>query len=192
MKKTLYLVRHGQTMFNRQKRIQGWCDSPLTDTGKRQADAVKDYFEKKGIKFDHAYCSTSERCSDTLERITDMPYTRTKGLKEMFYGELEAESERLASNDPVECETYYLRFGGESSNTVRERMITTLSQIMEKEDHHCVLAVSHGGASFNFLRGIGTDMERFAKGLTNCCIFVLEYEEGRFELIDYVPNPVTS
>lgn len=31
MKKTLYLVRHGQTMFNRQKRIQGWCDSPLTD-----------------------------------------------------------------------------------------------------------------------------------------------------------------
>ena len=154
MKKVLYLVRHGQTMFNRQKRIQGWCDSPLTDTGKRQADAVKDYFEKKEIRFDHAYCSTSERCSDTLERITGMPYTRIKGLKEMFYGELEAESERLASRDPVECETYYLRFGGESSNTVKDRMITTLTRIMEKADHSCVLAVSHGGASYNFLRGI--------------------------------------
>ncbi len=164
----------------------------MTDTGKRQADAVKDYFEKKEIRFDHAYCSTSERCSDTLERITGMPYTRIKGLKEMFYGELEAESERLASRDPVECETYYLRFGGESSNTVKDRMITTLTRIMEKADHSCVLAVSHGGASYNFLRGIGTDMNRFAKGVTNCCVFVLEYEEGRFTLLDYVPNPIVN
>ena len=37
MKKRLYLMRHGQTMFNEQKRIQGWCDSPLTELGKRQA-----------------------------------------------------------------------------------------------------------------------------------------------------------
>ena len=50
----------------------------------------------------------------------------------MFYGELEAESERLASNDATECETYYLRFGGESSNTVKDRMIATLSRIMEE------------------------------------------------------------
>lgn len=192
MKKTLYLVRHGQTMFNRQKRIQGWCDSPLTDTGKRQADAVKSYFENHGINIDHAYCSTSERCSDTLERITDMPYTRLKGLKEMFYGELEAESEHLASHDAVECETYYLRFGGESSNTVRDRMVTALSRIMDKEDNHCVLAVSHGGSSFNFLRGIGADMSRFSEGLTNCCIFILEYEGGMFKLVDYVPNPVVD
>ncbi len=192
MKKMLYLVRHGQTMFNRQKRIQGWCDSPLTDMGKRQAEAVKDYFEKHAISFDHAYCSTSERCSDTLERITNMPYTRLKGLKEMFYGELEAESERLASKDAVECETYYLRFGGESSNAVRDRMITTLSRIMEEKDHDSVLAVSHGGASFNFLRGIGTDMSQFANGLTNGCIFVLEYEEGVFTLTDYIPNPVVD
>ncbi|MCI8270545.1 MAG: histidine phosphatase family protein [Lachnospiraceae bacterium] len=71
-------------------------------------------------------------------------------------------------------------------------MITILGQVMEKEDHHCVLAVSHGDASFNFLRGIGTDMDRFIKGLTNGCIFVLEYEEGRFELIAYVPNPITN
>lgn len=35
-------------------------------------------------------------------------------------------------------------------------------------------------------------MDRFIKGLTNGCIFVLEYEEGRFELIAYVPNPITN
>ncbi|MCI9501839.1 MAG: histidine phosphatase family protein [Hungatella sp.] len=190
MKKRLYLVRHGQTMFNRQHRIQGWCDSPLTEVGKRQAKAVKEYFEEHGISFDHAYCSTSERCGDTLELITDMPYTRTKELKEMFYGELEAESERLGTRDPRECETYYLRFGGESSNAVRDRMISALREIMERNDHHSVLAVSHGGASFNFLRGIGADMRTYADGITNCCVFVLEYEDGKFHLTDCIPNPV--
>ena len=149
-KGTLYLMRHGQTMFNRQKRIQGWCDSPLTEEGKRQALCVGQYFKAKGIVFDHAYCSTSERCSDTLELVTDMPYTRLKGLKEMFYGELEGESERLNCETPEECVTYYLQFGGESSDTVRDRMMKTLTDVMEREDHRCVLAVSHGGACFNF------------------------------------------
>lgn len=190
MKKRLYLVRHGQTMFNRQHRIQGWCDSPLTEVGKRQAKAVKEYFEEHGISFDHAYCSTSERCDDTLELITDMPYSRTKELKEMFYGELEAESERLGTRDPRECETYYLRFGGESSNAVRDRMVSALREIMGRSDHHSVLAVSHGGASFNFLRGIGADMRTYADGITNCCVFVLEYEDGKFHLTDCIPNPV--
>ena len=71
-------------------------------------------------------------------------------------------------------------------------MIAALSRIMEEKDNNCVLAVSHGGASFNFLRGIGTDMSQFASGLTNCCIFVLEYEDGVFTLVDYVPNPVVD
>lgn len=33
MTKTLYLMRHGQTLFNKRHRIQGWCDAPLTDLG---------------------------------------------------------------------------------------------------------------------------------------------------------------
>lgn len=76
--KTLYLMRHGETMFNVQGKIQGWCDSPLTIYGKQQALKVKEYFENHSIVFDKAYCSTSERCSDTLELITDMPYVRLK------------------------------------------------------------------------------------------------------------------
>lgn len=36
MKKKLYLMRHGQTLFNCQNKIQGWCDSPLTEEGIRQ------------------------------------------------------------------------------------------------------------------------------------------------------------
>lgn len=190
MKKRLYLMRHGQTLFNEQKKIQGWCDSPLTELGIRQALAARRYFESAGIVFDHACCSTSERCADTLELITSQPYIRLKGLKEMYYGQLEGESERLSCNDPKGCETYYLQFGGESSNTVRDRMMETLTGIMEQEDYQSVLAVSHGGACFNFLRAVQDPTEELKKGFSNCCIFVYTFEDGRFALEEVVrPEP---
>lgn len=184
--KRLYLMRHGETLFNAQHRIQGWCDSPLTEKGKQQAIKAGLYFKNHHIVFDHAYCSTSERCSDTLELVVDMPYTRLKGLKEMYYGELEAESERLAENDPKKCETFYLQFGGESSNDTKERMVKTLTEMMEKEDHHQVLAVSHGGACFNFLKAWQDPQEELAKGFGNCCIFIYEYENKIFRLKDII------
>lgn len=114
--KTLYLMRHGQTLFNVQQRIQGWCDSPLTELGIQQAKKAGQYFKEHQIHFDHAYSSTSERCCDTLELVTDMPYTRLKGLKENFYGELEAESERLNAHlTPQDCETFYLQLIGNTA-----------------------------------------------------------------------------
>ncbi len=186
MKKRLYLMRHGQTLFNVQHKIQGWCDSPLTELGKVQAKKAKEYFEKEHITFDHVYSSTSERCSDTLEIITDMKYIRLKGLKEMFYGELEGESERLNCLTPKECETYYLQFGGESSNTTRDRMVQTLMDIMNKDNHCSVLAVCHSGACFNFLRAWQDPMKELEKGFPHCCIFIYEYENSQFQLIDVI------
>lgn len=187
MSKTLYLMRHGQTLFNVLKKIQGWCDSPLTEEGIRQAKIARKWFEDNHIQFDHAYSSTSERCCDTLELITDMPYQRLKGLKENNYGILEAEGEFLAESDPEKCRTYYLQFGGESSDTVRDRMMNTLTDIMEKDDHQSVLAVSHGGACFNFLRGVVEDYnEQLKKGMSHCCIFIYEYENHQFQLKDVI------
>ena len=93
MKKTLYLMRHGQTLFNLQHKIQGWCDAPLTPLGIKQAQMAKEYFTN--ITLDHAYASTSERASDTLEIITDMPYTRLKGLKEWNFGAFEGKDETI-------------------------------------------------------------------------------------------------
>ncbi len=185
--KTLYLMRHGETLFNVQHRIQGWCDSPLTAKGIKQATEVKRYFQSNHIVFDHYYCSTSERCSDTLELITDMPYIRLKGLKENNYGELEAESERLNKHlSPKDCETFYLQYGGESSNDVKDRMVKTLSDIMEKADHQSVLVVSHGGACYNFLRAIQDPSEELKKGFGNCCIFVYGYHQNQFHLKEVI------
>ena len=85
MKKILYLMRHGETLFNVQGKIQGWCDSPLTTNGIKQAKAAAAYYEREGIKFDAACCSTAERASDTLELITSLPYARLKGIREVGF-----------------------------------------------------------------------------------------------------------
>ena len=45
MKKTLYLMRHGQTLFNLRRKMQGHCDSPLTPLGVKQAEIAGKYFE---------------------------------------------------------------------------------------------------------------------------------------------------
>ena len=185
--KTLYLMRHGETMFNRQHRIQGWCDSPLTDRGREQARAMGALLRERGAHFDAAYCSTAERASDTLElalaelepaRRPDT-YERLKGLREMFYGDLEAQQDFLAENDPEACRTYYLQFGGESSDTTLKRMVATLTAVMLRPDHENVLAVGHGGANFNFLRAVTDPMPVLNAGWGNCTTCVYAFDEAR-------------
>lgn len=82
----LYLIRHGQTLFNVRKKTQGWCDSPLTPLGIQQAQQARAYFQSQNIVFDAVYSSTSERCCDTTELLVDQPYMRLKGLKEWHFG----------------------------------------------------------------------------------------------------------
>ncbi len=181
--KTLYLMRHGQTLFNVRRKIQGWCDAPLTELGISQARIDKTYFNDNNITFDHAYSSTSERASDTLEQITDMPYLRIKGLKEWNFGLFEGESEDL--NPPLPYGDFFKTFQGEGEDEVRQRVSDTLTQIMEQDDHQVVLAVSHGAACAQFYRA----WEAYAKVLKterfyNCCILKFEYENHVFRLVE--------
>lgn len=231
----LYLMRHGETLFNVEKRIQGWCDSPLTERGREQARAAGRYLRDRGVTFDHLYCSTSERASDTLELVMegmgarcltgtdaqgeknppsagasiaaapsagaladgpgsvpmqpDLPYERMRDLKEMHYGSLEGMPEFLNCATPEECVTYYLQFGGESSDTVRDRMLALLTAIMRRPGHESVLAVSHSGATFNFLRALQDPTEELNRGWGNCTICVYRFLDGRFALEEVIRNP---
>lgn len=194
MKKTLYMMRHGQTLFNELNRIQGWCDSPLTELGIRQAKGARKYFVDNGIIFDHAYSSTAERACDTLEIVTgySMPYKRIKGLKEMNFGKFEGQSETL--NPPRDIfEDFFLDFGGESRSNVRRRLYETNTQIME-EDNQVVLVVSHAGACAHFLsvvEGINRLNEERKKGFSNCTILKYSYENNKFHLEDVIrPEPL--
>lgn len=103
-----------------------------------------------------------------------MPYTR---LKENFYRALEGERERLNEYlSPKDCETFYIQFGGESSNTTRDRMMKMLTEIMNMNDHENVLTISRSGVCFNFLRAIQDPTEELNKGFGNFCIFVYQYD----------------
>lgn len=190
MKKTFYIMRHGQTLFNVRRRIQGACDSPLTELGIRQAKGAAEHF--KNIPLDHIYSSTSERASNTLEIVTDyrVPYRRLKGLKEMNFGIYEGESEDLIP-DNKKIATFFVKYGGESADRVLERMVHTCTEIMEQENHKVVLAVSHAFACIQFMSAWTDPTEHVNKGITNCCIFKYEYEDGEFTLVNVIrPNPM--
>lgn len=185
MGQTLYLMRHGETLFNQRKKIQGWCDSPLTEKGIRQAQLAGEYFLKQNIEFDAAYSSTSERASDTLEQITNLPYKRVKGLREWNFGILESESEQL--NPPLPYKDFFVQFGGEEELEMRERVADTLLSIMENETGNTVLAVSHGAACRQFMRAWAhTSQVDVSEPLKNCCILKFEFENGCFTLLEVI------
>lgn len=193
--KKLYLVRHGQTLFNLRKKTQGWCDSPLTELGIRQAQATRDYLDGLGVKFDAVYSSTAERCCDTTEILSDVPYTRLKGIKEWNFGILEGEPEDLqrsrnpwSGTIPNTHGDYFVRFGGESEIEVQERMNRTLKEIMDKEGNDTVLAVSHAGASWMFYLTRNTAQEVPGSSFGNCCVLEYEYDGNDFKFIK-IENP---
>lgn len=190
MKKTVYLMRHGQTLFNETKKIQGWCDSPLTHLGIYQAKQAAEYFEDKQIMFDVAYTSTSQRAIDTLEIITTQPYIRMKELREWNFGSLEGESEEL--NPPLPYGEYFTSFGGESEVEVSQRIINTITKLVQNSEHTSILIVSHGAACAKFYQAF----EQYALvkrdgRLQNCCILKFEYENNIFTLTDLWNKKIT-
>ena len=77
--------------------------------------------------------------------------------------------------------SYYLPFGGDSSDWVRDRMVETLTQVMSQEGHERVLAVSRGSANYNFLRAVYPAVkEELARGWGNCLVLVFDFEDGVF------------
>lgn len=92
----IYVIRHGQTLFNYLKRVQGWSDSPLTDLGILQAEAVGKHLSS--VSFDAIYTSDLKRAVDTAKIISDKQSTEisiqiSSLLREAYYGGFEGGSE---------------------------------------------------------------------------------------------------
>lgn len=193
--KDLYLMRHGQTFFNQEGLVQGACDSPLTELGIEQAKQAAAYFDQAGIRFGPLYSSTQERACDTLELVTSrQDYQRLKGLKEWHFGLFEAQPERLQPTfrpGATSFEDLFVPYGGEDVDQVGERLLVTLTEVMEKAADQPVLAVSHGGAMWAFyLKIAAQDLDpqiRFG----NCAICHYQYEKGHFKLVRVI-DPLTK
>ena len=191
--KHFYIMRHGETVFNVRKKIQGWCDSPLTENGINQAKAAYDLI--KDIPFDHYYSSTSERCCDTLEYATQfkVPYTRLKGLKERNFGGFEGESEDLNPHfQDFGYDDLFPHYGGETFEEVKKRVRSTVEELMNQEDHQIVLACSHSGASYAFYATTSDDQKRMFEigAFKNGCILHYTYENGVFNFVEVLKPKV--
>lgn len=176
--KTLYLMRHGQTMFNVAHKIQGWCDAPLTDLGRAQAEVAGKWFLDRGITFDYAYSSTSERAADTLEIVTggQMPYERIRGLKEWFFGKLEGHDESLNPSFPYGDQ--FKQYGGEGEKEFQKRFVDTVTALMNaSEDNSTTLIVAHGAACGQFAKAWQNySLIPYQRGIGNCAIFKYSYD----------------
>lgn len=89
---TLAIVRHGQSLWNRENRFTGWVDVPLTDVGEDEARAAGQRLAS--LNFDVAYTSVLTRAQRTLALIMqtagfEMPVIRDQALNERHYGDLQ-------------------------------------------------------------------------------------------------------
>lgn len=196
-KKLLYAMRHCETLFNVQGKTQGWCDSPITDRGREQCRIAGEEIVRRGLSFDHAYCSTSERCCDTLELVTTtafgapMAYERKKDLRECSFGAYEGKDDYLEPpfDDPKVREQIIVGKGGESDAQISERMNRCLSEIMAQPDHQSVLVVGSGGSLIRFFNDHRDTARADVKAFGNCMTYVYEWEDGVFSLMEaFMPD----
>lgn len=184
---TFYLMRHGETLFNQLNKIQGWCDSPLTERGIAQAKIAGTYFEQNNITLNAAYSSTSERCVDTLELVTDyqLDYTRLKVLKEWNFGRFEGEQEFL--NPKLPYGNFFVPYGGEPELEFQKRIADTMLEIAHNEpDDQNILVVSHGAACVRFMHYWEHTSDVEIESLRNCSIAKLTFSHEAFHLDEII------
>ena len=147
----LYLTRHGETVWNTKKLMQGWQDSPLTDLGIKQASQLSQRLSN--VTLSAIYSSTSERAVQTAtiaKGDRNLEVIKYDELREMSFGKWEGKTmEDNEKEHPVEWmsfwETPHLFFNGsvEPFLKVQERMIDTINKIVQQHPFENVLIVTH-------------------------------------------------
>lgn len=146
----LYVVRHGESVLNRNKCFGGWAPTPLTDKG--IADAQKAKVELKAIHFDRVYSSDLLRAVQTAQVVLPdcQPEVR-ENLRELSVGRFEArpveECTRLYGDVCVNARKLrdYTAVGGESHQMQYERTAVFMREIEQLKDCENVAVFCHEG-----------------------------------------------
>ncbi len=151
----LYLVRHGETEYNRRHIVQGrGVDIPLNELGYRQAEALAERSVDFGL--DVIYSSTLTRAKQTAHAVSQknesVPVVYLRDLEEMSWGEFEGRERSdelkqvfIQMRDEWQGGNYtYSVGGGESAQDVQERGLKAMKYIVEKHQGERVMVVAHG------------------------------------------------
>lgn len=167
------LVRHGETDWNAEGRLQGHTDTPLNDFGRSQAQTLAEILAVE--KLDAVYASDLARARETAEIIggrIGLPVVLRADLREKDWGTWEGLTS--AERDRVE-------FAGETTEAHRERTLRALLEIAECHPAGRVLVVTHGGS---VRRVQATALGMALPVVENCGRWTCAYENGALRPLD--------
>lgn len=192
--KKLYLLRHGQTEFNVKKLVQGRCDSPLTDLGRQQAAKAAAWLKARDVTPDKVVSSPLSRAMATARLVAgellgpDAAVEPCEGIIERCYGSFEGGPHDALPTDVWDPGEDLIPFGGEGSQALQERMVSTLANLMSADDVETVLAVSHGSASRQFIKAAAPEGFGLPTKLPNCAIMIFDFDEEKSGEEDDAPQ----
>ncbi len=192
----LYLVRHGETESNKQKRYQGWTESPLSEKGLRQAENAGLFLSRMEVSA--VYSSDLNRAVNTAQVIGAARGLKPKVtplLREIHFGEWEGltfeEIEKswghqISSwlDDPF----HKAAPGGETLEKVCQRMRIFLEEVSGiHQDGDRLVAVSHGGSIRALLYNLlSLDLPSFWEiRIDNASISLVRREGEQFKVAYY-------
>jgi broad specificity phosphatase PhoE len=154
---TLLLVRHGETDWNAEGRLQGHTDRPLNDHGRRQAKDLADRLADEGA--DAIYASDLSRARETAEIVgtrLGLPVVIDADLREKDWGSWEG----LTGDERAHVEQV-----GESTEAHRDRVMRAVRRIVERHPGQRVVVVTHGGS----LRRVQASLNGIAEPVVDNC-----------------------
>ncbi|MGA0560042.1 histidine phosphatase family protein [Larkinella sp. VNQ87] len=194
--KTIYLIRHGETDYNRQGVVQGsGVDSDLNALGQAQAQAF--YQAYQHIPFAKVYTSKLRRTRQSVQQFIEagIPHESYAGLNEISWGAREGKMPNSFDNEYYRTlienwaagHTDYPTEEGESPNEVARRQKPVIDLILSRPDENPVLICMHGRAIRILLSWLMNEslatMDRYEH--SNLCLYKLTYDyETRVFRID--------
>ncbi|HVY05704.1 MAG TPA: histidine phosphatase family protein [Burkholderiales bacterium] len=168
---TLFLVRHGETDWNVEGRIQGHLDVPLNALGLSQAKALG--HRLRTMTFDAVYSSDLIRALATAQPGFDDPdsrIARNPRLRERHLGVLQGlTGDEAMARQPAAWKVFKSREpeaaleGGESLGVFSDRILDFLAEALARHEGKRVLCVTHGGAldaAYRHATGMAQDAKR--------------------------------
>jgi len=175
----LILIRHGQSVANAKKEVQGREEGKLTEAGIKQAKEAGKYL-KENFKIDMVFCSPLKRCVETLENILSQypiegEILLSKLLEERDFGEYSGTPENMIDWEEINADNQInLEMGIESLGDLKKRAVLFLEDLKMENPEKTVLVVSHNEILKEMISKL-TDSKREAK-IDNAKPMVFDYE----------------
>jgi broad specificity phosphatase PhoE len=187
-KTTIYLVRHGESVFNQQGILSGQVDPELTDEGRAQVRLTRQ--ELRHVNFDVVYSSDLIRAIETANILQGKPVpeaNRLKGLRERSFGSwdgrpdyLMKEGNQIRQTLPHEEGMHFKHVPDmESDHELTERFIPVIEQIAQANQGKIILVAAHGGVIRTAVMKLAnlTYKELPAQSFRNAGYVILTYDE---------------